>query len=128
MGNKYKRIPKVGDLCIVWSKDPRRKWKKAIITDLILSADGLIRQCRIKMDKVESIRPVNQLYSLEITADEYIKGVKQQEKKPSVKEDIGKVNKVKVINSTSSDRPKRKAALEAIEKNRELMLEDHYFK
>ena len=27
IGNKFKRVPKVGDLCIVWHKDPRRKWK-----------------------------------------------------------------------------------------------------
>ena len=130
VGNRFKRIPKVGDLCIVWHKDPRKKWKKAIIIELLPSTDGLIRQCKIKMDTVETTRPVNQLYSLEITADDYIETAKQQSKPNSVvvPEAIQQGTKNKVQNSTLSVRPKRVAALAAMEKNRELMLQDHYFK
>ena len=68
MGNKHNKIPKLGDICIVWQKDPRKKWGKAIITDIIYSDDGNIRECQIKMGKTITTRPVNHLYSLEVNA------------------------------------------------------------
>ena len=129
IGNKYKKIPKIGDVCIVWHKDPRRKWKKAIITEVIPSADGMVRQCKIKMDKAECIRPVNQLYSLELNADEYVESCKQQERAEiTAKKASEQSNKKKSQSIVSNERPRREAALLAMQKNRELMLSDHYFK
>ena len=129
-GNKYKKIPKKGDVCIVWSKDPRRKWKKAIILEVIPSADGAIRECKIKMDTVVTTRPVNQLYSLEITAEEFTKDEDQQ-----VKTDSGVVQKIKQKGSKERGqvspevlRPRRAAAIAALERNRELLLQDHNFR
>ena len=130
MSNRFKNIPKVGDLCIVWDKDPRKKWKKAIITEIIESVDGQIRQCKIKMDTVVTTRPVNQLYSLELTVEKYLEAAKQQITPD--KEVVVKVNKTDNMVDSQSDplkvRPKRAAALAAIDKNRELMLSEHYFK
>ena len=71
MSNKNVKIPKLGDICIVWQKDPRKKWRKAIITDIIYSNDGNIRECQIKMGKTITTRPVNHLYSLEINAESF---------------------------------------------------------
>ena len=71
IGNRHVNIPKIGDVCIVWQKDPRKKWRKAIITDVIFSNDGAIRECQIKMGKTITTRPVNHLYSLEINAESF---------------------------------------------------------
>ena len=108
----------------------KEKVEKAIITEFLPSKDGQIRQCKIKMDTVETTRPVNQLYSLEITADEFTEAGKQESTSGSVivPEVIQQGTENKVQTSPLSVRPKRVAALVALEKNRELMLQNHYFK
>ena len=68
-GNRHTREPKVNDVCIIWDASPRNNWKKAVITELIKSEDNNIRSCRVKTAKGEMIRPVNMLYSLELTED-----------------------------------------------------------
>ncbi|CAL4163901.1 unnamed protein product, partial [Meganyctiphanes norvegica] len=76
--NRFNKKPKIGDLCIVWHKDdPRKKWKKVIILDLFPSADGNIRQCKIKVSTGVMTRPVNQLYSLELNAESFSEGKEQ---------------------------------------------------
>ena len=73
MGNRFKMLPKVGDVCIVWKdKDPRHKWRKAVIKELMDSSDGQTRQVKIAIGDREQVRPVNQLYSLELTAEKYL--------------------------------------------------------
>ena len=129
VSNRFKNVPKIGDLCIVWDKDPRKKWKKAIITELIYSSDGKIRQCKIKMDTVVTIRPVNQLYSLELTVESYLEADKQSKLDDVVEAEVNQQDTlVKVQPNPLKERPKRLAALAAMERNRELMLSDHYFK
>ena len=128
-GNKYKKIPKKGDVCIVWSKDPRRKWKKAIILEVIPSADGAIRECKIKMDTVVTTRPVNQLYSLEITAEEFTKEdqqIKTNNNTVQKSKQKGSIERSQV--SPEALRPKRAAAIAAMERNRDLLLQDHNFR
>ena len=121
MSNKFKNVPKVGDLCIEWSKDPRKKWKKAIIIELIKSADDQIRQCKIKMDTVVTTRPVNQLYSLELTVEKYLEAAKQQitPDKEGDTEVIKQDTLVKVQPDPLKVRPKRAATLAAMDRNRE---------
>ena len=65
-------LPKVGDVCIVHSTDPRFAWKKAIVLELIHSADGELRKCRIRTPGGETIRAVSNLFPLELTAEAYI--------------------------------------------------------
>ena len=48
-GNRYTRIPRIGDICIVWQDDPRKQWKKARVLEVIRSDDGQIRECVVKM-------------------------------------------------------------------------------
>ena len=70
--------PKVGDLVIVHSHDPRLKWRKAIILENIPSEDGLIRKCRIKTSTGQTIRALKHLYPLEINVETHIDHIKEQ--------------------------------------------------
>ena len=132
MANKFIMVPKVGDVCIVWCKDPRRKWRKAVVKELISSQDGQIRQCKICLGTGEQIRPVNQLYSLELTAEKYLENSKVvsssetvasgQVVKPAAKKGRRAIRPIPV----AVGRPRRSAALVAVEKNREILLQDHF--
>ena len=132
MANKFIMVPKVGDVCIVWCKDPRRKWRKAVVKELISSQDGQIRQCKICVGTGEQIRPVNQLYSLELTAEKYLENSKVvsssetvasgQVVKPAAKKGRRAIRPIPV----AVGRPRRSAALVAVEKNREILLQDHF--
>ena len=71
--------PKVGDLVIVHSHDPRLKWRKAIILENIPSEDGLVRKCRIKTSTGQTIRALKHLYPLEINVETHIDHIKEQQ-------------------------------------------------
>ena len=72
MGNRYKREPKVGDICVIHSDDPRNKWKMAIIMQRVEGSDGSCRQCVIKTSNGVTTRSVLHLYPLELTAEDYL--------------------------------------------------------
>ena len=76
--NSKSLSPKVGDLVIVHSHDPRLKWRKAIILETIPSEDGLVRKCRIKTSTGQTIRAVKHLYPLEINVETFIDQIKEQ--------------------------------------------------
>ena len=81
------------------------------------------------MDTVVTIRPVNQLYSLELTVESYLEADKQSKLDDVVEAEVNQQDTlVKVQPNPLKERPKRLAALAAMERNRELMLSDHYFK
>ena len=67
----------MSDVCIIWQDDPRKKWKKEIILELIPSRDGKVRQCKVKIGSGVTTRAVNQLFYLEVSAEtfamEYVK-------------------------------------------------------
>ena len=109
-----------GDICIVWQDDPRKNWKKARILSVIKSKDGNIRSCKVKMDTGVTIRSVNQLYHLEITTDSLFEANKDNCKK-------GVKKKGKITQPIVERPPRRAAAQVAINRNRELLLQDHYF-
>ena len=136
MGNRFKMMPKVGDVCIVWKdKDPRYKWRKAVIKKLMDSSDGQTRQVVISIGGKEQVRPVNQLYSLELTAEKYLDNPKNAKHPEQACEPIGLVSKnagkkrkqVKPV-PVPIVRPIRASAQEAMEKNREILLANHWFK
>ena len=63
----------VGDVVLVEDKKiPRVKWRMGIITHLILSKDGYIRGCKLKVSDKGRIsviqRPVNHLYYFEVSS------------------------------------------------------------
>ena len=72
MGNRHKREPKVGDICIIHSDDPRNKWKMAIIMQRVEGSDGLCRECVIKTKNGVTTRSALHLYPLELTAEDYL--------------------------------------------------------
>ena len=100
--------------------------------ELINSQDGQIRQCKICVGTGEQIRPVNQLYSLELTAEKYLENSKVvsssetvasgQVVKPAAKKGRRDIRPIPV----AVGRPRRSAALVAVEKNREILLQDHF--
>ena len=70
--NSKSLSPKVGDLVIIHSHDPRLMWRKAIILENIPSEDGQVRRCRIKTSTGQTTRAVKHLYPLEINVDSFI--------------------------------------------------------
>ena len=71
--------PKVGDLVIVHSHDPRLRWQKAIVLENIASQDGKVRKCRIKTANGQTFRAVKHLYPLEISVESFIDQIKDKE-------------------------------------------------
>ena len=70
--------PKVGDLVIIHSHDPRLKWRKAIILENIVSNDGKIRKCRVKTSTGEMTRALKHIYPLEINVETFIDKIKEK--------------------------------------------------
>ena len=67
MNNKYSKIPKVGEVCIIWKDGPRNSWQKGVILELLYSDDDKVRSCKVKTQHGIIIRPLNLLYSLEMS-------------------------------------------------------------
>ena len=67
-------VPNQGDVVIIHEDDPRFKWKKAIVTQVLPSEDGQIRKCKIKIQgsKRSSTRAVSLLYPLELSAETFV--------------------------------------------------------
>ena len=122
VGNKFSREPRVGDICIIWQDDPRKKWKKGMILELIPSRDNKIRQCKVKVGSKVTTRAVNQLYYLEVTAEEFA----EEYKKSNNTDKVDKVGKKQPL--IAVDRPPRRAAaITAMNRNRNLLPEEHNF-
>ena len=64
--NRFVKLPKIGEVCIIWDDGPRNGWKKGVILELIHSEDKQIRSCRVQTVNGVIIRPLKLLYSLEI--------------------------------------------------------------
>ena len=65
--NRFAKVPKVGEVCIIWQDGPRHGWKKGVILELIKSEDLKIRSCKVQTKNGIIVRPVNLLYSLEMS-------------------------------------------------------------
>ena len=75
--NRFAKTPEKGDVCILYdSQYPKHKWRLCLILEPIISSDGEIRKCKIKVGNIESERTVDQLYSLELNAEEFAEAVK----------------------------------------------------
>ena len=64
-------IPKVSDLVIIHSKDPRLQWRKAVVIEIFPSSDGQIRKCKVQTATGQTIRAVRDLYPLEMQVESY---------------------------------------------------------
>ena len=62
--------PSVGDVVIIKSEDKNRgKWPLAIVEDLIVGNDGVVRGARLRTGKSYVERAVQHLYPLELSCD-----------------------------------------------------------
>ena len=128
-GNRFRKIPKIGDVCIIWNDtDPRSRWKKGLITDLIKSDDGMIRKARVRIQsstkKHEIItRSVNHLYHVEVNdkgfVDMYNKLREEANQDQQHDEKIDKRKKEAI-----RERSQRGAAIAAKEKIRDIALSE----
>ena len=70
--NRPGLLPEVGDVVIVFSKVNKLFWNKGLILQLIESHDGVVRKALVKINKIETIKAISQLYPLEARAEEAI--------------------------------------------------------
>jgi len=68
-GNNECKIS-VGDVVLVHDDGPRIKWKLAVIEELILGGDGLVRAANIRTSTGRTKRPVVRLIPLEVSAQD----------------------------------------------------------
>jgi hypothetical protein len=47
------------------------KWKLAIITELINGNNGLVRAAKIRMNEIETTRPIVKIFPLEVTMNTF---------------------------------------------------------
>ena len=105
---------------------PKHKWQLCLILETITSADGEIRRCKIKIGKVESERTIDQLYPLEINAEEVAETVRvrlqkeREEKRERLKQGFTDPE----VDVELPVRPRRELAIKAREKTRELYRQD----
>ena len=64
------KIPKIGNLVMIYEKDPRIKPKKGLILECYKSQDEEIRKCKVRIGQHESVRPVSSLHDLELNVYE----------------------------------------------------------
>ena len=68
--NTKQSVIKVGDVVIIKSDQRNRnKWKLGIIDELFVGRDGVVRVARIRAGKSYLERPIQHLYSLELSCD-----------------------------------------------------------
>merc|ERR1712030_225319 len=93
-----------------------------LILETITSADGEIRRCKIKIGKVESERTIDQLYPLEINAEEVAETVRVrlQKKRERLKQGFTDPE----VDMDVPVRPRRELAIRARDKMRELYRQD----
>ena len=63
-------VPKVGDIVMIHEDCPRSKWKLGKITELISGRDSINRSAKLQTRCGTSMRPIEKLYPLEVSAQE----------------------------------------------------------
>ena len=96
MGNQFKTVPKVNDVCLIYDPDiPRLRWKEAVIKALIVSEDKEIRACVIETDTGETTRPVNHLFKLELDIEDHLENNLQVEQSARAQRHAGPIKELK---------------------------------
>ncbi|VDH97052.1 Hypothetical predicted protein [Mytilus galloprovincialis] len=88
----------VGDIVQVHDDKPRNRWKIAIVEELVVRNDGLIRSATIRTNSDRTTRPIVKLYPLEINEEEL----------PNTADETNEVDTRRTV-------PMRKAAMRAKE-------------
>ena len=63
------QIIKKGHVVVVHDDQPRLTWKLAVVEDLIVGNDGLVRASHIRTANHHTSRPIIKLYPLEVTSE-----------------------------------------------------------
>ena len=58
----------VGDVVLVHNEGPRLDWRLAVVEELIVGGNGLIRTANIRMSTGRTNRPIVKLYPLEVNS------------------------------------------------------------
>ena len=126
--NRFTKVPEKGDVCIVYHHQyPKHKWQLCLVLDTVISTDGQIRKCRIKIGKVQSERSVEQLYPLEINAEDFAESVRvkiQKEREEKRKRDKEGFIDLETNVEVQNERPRREMAIRARDRLRNLYKED----
>ena len=101
-GNNTQKI-KPGDIVLVHDDTPRITWKLAVIEELIMGKDGLVRAANIRTAHGRTNRPIARLIPLEVSSDGATTSSDQEN---------CTVNK-EADNPTGASRPQRMAAQKA---------------
>ena len=64
-GDNHQRI-KIGDIVLAHDDGPRINWQLAVIKDLIIAGDNLVRTAIIRTSTGETNHPITKLYTLEV--------------------------------------------------------------
>ena len=99
-GDNRQRV-KVGDVVLVHDEGPRINWRLAVIKDLIMGGDNLVRTAVIRTSTGETNRPITKLYPLEVRAD------------MSSTDPPDNGNETPVVSSGNDRRPQRESARKA---------------
>ena len=102
---RNQQVVKKGDVVLVHDDTPRATWRMAVIQDLIVGGDGLVRAANIRTTTGITSRPITKLYPLELSVDEKNESM-QQPQRPLLM-DIGE-----------SSRPQRASAMRATDQLR----------
>ena len=111
-GNNIQLVKK-GDVVLIHDDAPRATWKMAVIEDLIIGRDGLMRAATIRTNNGTTNRAITRLYPLEVTAGQEdtdgnvqpTPGPKLQPEQPVVRTD----------SETGGSHPRRASARRATE-------------
>ena len=66
-GNNCQQV-KTGDVVLIHDDGPRLRWKMAVIEELIVGGDGLVRAANIRTSSGRTNRPIAKLYPLEVAS------------------------------------------------------------
>jgi len=102
-----KQAVKKGDVVIVHNDTARATWKMAVIDDLIVGGDGLVRAATIRTSNGTTSRPITKLYPIELNEADEITTTSGEMKQPHSDSDQPR---------NTDHRPQRNAAKQATNK------------
>jgi len=69
MSGENQQTGKMGDVVIIHDDTPRASWKMAVIDDLVVGRDGLVRAATIRSSYGTTSRPITKLYPIELNEE-----------------------------------------------------------
>lgn len=104
------QVIKKGDVVIIHDDVPRMMWKIAVVNDLVIGGDGLVRAATLRTANGTTNRPITKLYPLELNDSESADVVEKQECPADDTEKQECPTSTTTVNSPAETRPKRRSA------------------